>query len=164
MRLKRRLTRLELKKMAKKVFVSRMEDAPVLMKERYTEKQKKYIQGVLVGKSRGESLVTAGYGKTITPGQVETVKVKQGIVELLNRAGLSDKALVKDLKEGLKEANKFYGNGDNMVERPDYAIRHKYLETALKLSGRLQGETKQQKDPIQILIVDYDANKDKPTT
>ena len=146
--------------MAKKKFLSRMEDAPVLMQDNYTDKQKKFIKGILIGKRPSEASVEAGYKSkaSITP------KIRNAIDLLMDRAGMRDEDLVKDLKEGLKEANKFYGNGDNMVERPDYAVRHKYLETALKLKGKLQGEQKSEREPIQILIVDYDANKNQSTT
>ena len=32
---------------------------------------------------------------------------------------------------------KIHGTGDNFVELPDYAVRHRYWDTMLKLKGRL---------------------------
>ena len=47
------------------------------------------------------------------------------------------------------------GNTDDFIEVPDYAVRHKYLETALKLKGRLKkdGDINVDGNNIQINVV-----------
>ncbi len=48
---------------------------------------------------------------------------------------MSDTKLAKVHDEGLK-ATTLYGK--DAVEHPDYGVRHRYLETAYKLKGKLQ--------------------------
>lgn len=88
---------------------------------------------------------------------------KLNIVELMEEMGLTDPILHNKLAEGL-EANKqlaaraiFKKDAptgqsahelpvatsmtDDFIEVPDFAVRHKYLETAFKLKGRLLKDT-----------------------
>lgn len=53
--------------------------------------------------------------------------------ELLEVRGVTDNQLAKKVDEGLK-AKKLLADA---VEYPDHGVRHKYLETALKLKKRL---------------------------
>lgn len=84
---------------------------------------------------------------------------KLDITELMEEGGITDKKLKEKLEEGL-EATKVVSarvivikgrptsqadgelppadsRTDDFIDVPDYAVRHKYLETALKLKGRL---------------------------
>lgn len=74
-----------------------------------------------------------------------------GMDELLELHGVTDKALIDKLKEGL-DATRPYGK--NAKIHPDYATRHTYIETGLKLKKRLQ--PKEESRPImqglQIII------------
>ena len=66
--------------------------------------------------------------------------LKQVIIsdnEWLESVGVTDGYLAGKTKEGL-EADKQIVTGEEVLDRPDYAIRHKYLETAYKLKGKLQ--------------------------
>jgi len=113
-----------------------------------------------------EAALNAGYPievARVASKKIETPIVRRRMMDILDQMGLSDRALVADLKAGLREANKTQNIGTKYIMTPDYGIRHKYLETALKLKGELQGE-KKEKEPIQILIVDYESNKDKSAT
>jgi len=126
----------------------------------------RYIKNKISGMSSKEAALAAGYTKSMASNansKIETMEVKRRMMDILDAIGLTDEELALDLKEGLREANKVQGTGDNFVELPDYGVRHKYLETALKLKGQLQGEIKEQGN-IQILIVDYESDKDKSAT
>lgn len=61
--------------------------------------------------------------------------------DLMDEMGLTDVALLNVGAEGMMNANKIHGTGDNFVEIPDYAVRHKYWETILKLKKRLGPDT-----------------------
>lgn len=83
---------------------------------------------------------------------------KLDITEFMEKSGLTDKLLADKLNEGLDAMKQLsarviikkgtaisQANGelppadnrtDDFVEVEDYAVRHKYLETALKLKGR----------------------------
>ena len=52
--------------------------------------------------------------------------------DFLEEAGVTDKLLQQKLMEGLNADKSFLE-----MEVPDFAVRHKYLETALKLKRRL---------------------------
>lgn len=66
--------------------------------------------------------------------------------ELMEKAGITDRKLIKKLDEGL-EANRVIsaintnkqatGATTDFIDVPDFTVRHKYLETALKLKKRL---------------------------
>lgn len=80
----------------------------------------------------GVILRRVGYSETTAtrPNQVIQSETFQ---QLMIESGVTKQKLSTVLNEGL-EATKRYGK-DGDVEAPDYAVRHKYLETALKLSG-----------------------------
>ena len=67
--------------------------------------------------------------------------------EFLEEAGITDKLLQDKIKEGLESnrvisaiANGKQANGatTDFIDVPDMAVRHKYLETSLKLKRRLK--------------------------
>lgn len=79
----------------------------------------------------GEILLEAGYSKS-TSLRPNTVINSVSFQTLMDKAGITDEMLSSKLKEGL-EADKPYGKQGDI--HPDYATRHKYLETGLKLKG-----------------------------
>ena len=87
---------------------------------------------------------------------VETAKTpsklteSKGFQELLEKQ-LSNKLLTRVHKEGLK-ATKVTRIGKNTHEDPDYATRHKYLETAYKIKGLQKEETTQTLTNIAFFI------------
>ena len=48
---------------------------------------------------------------------------------------IPDDLLERVHKEGLEASDKLIRDGEIIAERPDYAVRHKYLDTAYKLKG-----------------------------
>jgi hypothetical protein len=80
----------------------------------------------------GAILIEAGYPKSTATHSPASVTQSQGFKLALERAGGTDKKLTKVLMEGL-EATKIVGKDDR--EHPDFATRHKYLDTALKIKG-----------------------------
>lgn len=65
---------------------------------------------------------------------------KIDFIELMDVMGISDQLLNSKLKEGLG-ATKIVEQAREFKEAPDYAVRHKYLETGLKLRGRIDSPT-----------------------
>lgn len=61
--------------------------------------------------------------------------------DLMQLMGLTDEHLLDITKEGLK-ATKPIVVGNKVQGVPDYSTRHKYLETTLKLTGKLSDKTK----------------------
>lgn len=60
---------------------------------------------------------------------------KLDISGVMDKAGLSDEVLISSLTLGLLDANKI--DAYTGEHSPDYSVRHKYLETALKLKKLL---------------------------
>lgn len=90
---------------------------------------------------------------------------KLDISSALEEAGITDQKLLKKLDEGL-EAQRIIsavnthkqatGITTDFIEVPDHAVRHKYLETALKLKKRMIDKLQvggTDREPIQIKIV-----------
>ena len=100
-------------------------------------KQKKAVEKILENtrndtpKPIGQILVESGYsaGTAITPSQVTQSK---GFIACLEEAGVTDDKLSKILDEGLLATKQ---------GEPDYSVRHKYLETAVKLKGHLNAQS-----------------------
>jgi len=124
---------------------------------------KRYIKNKLSGMSDYQAAVKAGYSPNtakLASTNIENHSVKSYMVKLMDQMGLTDEKLMQSLQEGLNTANKIFGTGDNFVETPDYAVRHKYLDTALKLRDSFPAEKKditsdgQPLEPTQIIIVE----------
>lgn len=109
-----------------------------------TIKQIKASQKILenIGKDKpepiGKILKDVGYSKN-TADTPTLVTRSKGFMELLEKAGVTDDKLAKVLDEGLN-ASKAVVMGRESSEsfvdiQPDYPVRHKYLETALRLKG-----------------------------
>lgn len=77
-------------------------------------------------------------------------QVVSEIVKLMNAHGMSDKDLLTTHTEGLN-ATKVHGN--ELIEVPDYATRHKYLDTAYKLKGLTDNASKDKSSNTQIAFV-----------
>ena len=94
-----------------------------------------------------------------TPSKVTKSK---GFRELMEKMGISDEKLAKRLDEGL-DATKAVVMGvkseDSFVDiQPDFAIRHKYIETALKLKGHVENT------PFAGINVNFINNVPRPNT
>jgi len=101
---------------------------------------RKYIQNKVAGMSDYQAAVNAGYSKNTAiaaADNIENPSVKLLMNELMDKKGLTDDHLIDVLSEGLHESSKIHGTDNNFVEIPDYMVRHKYLETALKIKGKL---------------------------
>ncbi len=62
---------------------------------------------------------------------------KLGLSDAFEQAGLTDKAIIAYALEGL-EAIKLQSINFKIHEVPDWTIRHKYLESIAKMTGRLK--------------------------
>lgn len=86
----------------------------------------------------GKILKAAGYSDSISE-KPAFVTRSQGFIELLEKAGVTDDKLAKVLDEGLTASRAVVmgkDSGDSFVDiQPDHAVRHKYLETGLRLKG-----------------------------
>jgi hypothetical protein len=79
-------------------------------------------------------LLEAGYPES-TAKQQHSVLKKTGFIKCLEEAGATDDKLSKVLMEGLEAKRPWGKDGDIYA---DFGVRHKYMETALRLKGNLK--------------------------
>jgi len=97
-----------------------------------TDKQKKaFKERVENGRNKGDSLREAGYSES-TAIQPTKVTNSKGWNQLV-KEHLSDDKLAKVHDEGLNA---------NMKGKPDYSVRHKYLDTAYKITNKYDNTVK----------------------
>ena len=80
-------------------------------------------------------LQSVGYTENSSKQPSSIIKTKT-FQQLMDKAGITTEVLSNKLYEGLN-ATKIAGKSD--IEHPDYATRHRYLETALRLKGLQEG-------------------------
>ena len=85
-----------------------------------------------------KALKQAGYSPSLVKNP-QIVTRSKGWQEAMEAAGITPKKLMKVMNDGLKATKKTVSlSGDIVAEDEDYAIRHKYLDTALKVAGAYQ--------------------------
>ncbi len=102
-----------------------------------TIKQKRWVKEYIRTGNATEAAIMVYSAKNKTTAAVigsENLK-KLNMAESLQALGLTNHQLAKDVREGKDKSTKFFGSRDDFIEIPDYGVRHRYLETALRLSG-----------------------------
>lgn len=98
-----------------------------------TQKQRKAAENILENtradkpKSIGEVLVDSGYSPKTAIATTQVTQSK-GFLQVLEEAGVTDDRISQVLEEGLSAKKD---------DQPDFGIRHKYLETAIKVKGHI---------------------------
>jgi len=104
---------------------------------------KKVVKGGSISRSMRES----GYSEA-TSQSTDRLTNTQGWKYLMEKH-LSDEKLAQVHDEGLK-ATKTYKSGEETITDPDYAVRHKYLDTAYKIKNKYP--TGQEGNTFNILV------------
>lgn len=102
-------------------------------------KQLKAIDNLVEnGGNVSKAMRDAGYSEQTakTPQKLTESKAFQ---ELMSEA-ITDQKLIKVIDDGLN-ANRVYTEDGEVIDVPDHAIRHKFLETALKVKGAFKTDT-----------------------
>lgn len=128
-----------------------------------TIKQKKVLEKVLKGSSISKAMREVGYSKTTasTTGKLTNSK---GWQELIDKY-ISEEKLMKVHAEGLQAGKTIYKNNVTSGEieevgfEPDYAVRHKYLETGYKLRKRLNDKPQEGNKTLVLVVSGETANR-----
>jgi hypothetical protein len=83
-------------------------------------------------------MIKAGYSENTAKAPTKLTKSK-GWEELLAKY-IPDDKLTKVLDEGLEAGKKIFKNNEEVGYDVDYAVRHKYLETGLKLKNKFPAD------------------------
>lgn len=132
-------------------------------------RERRFVKGLAAGLTPVEAMRRAGYSET-TALKAGSVKARDNrimsfIQRAMERQGITDEKLAVKLNEGLDStkvisANIMAQDGEGMadahgttkdfVEVPDFATRHKYLDTALKLGNHYP--TEQTGQSLNVLV------------
>jgi len=124
-------------------------------------RQQKYKKNIISGMNKYNAAIAAGYSINTAKSRTKDLDARVGIADVMERLGLTDKALINKLIELLgatrvigylhnyKKSDKV-GNGklekidpdevisNEFLDVPDNQVRAKALEIALKLKGQLR--------------------------
>lgn len=90
--------------------------------------------------SQTNAAIAAGYSKSYAEDHSHALEKLSNMRDVFEQAGLTDKWVVDHARQGL-EAKKIVSTGDGeFIEKEDWPVRHKYFETTLKLTGRMDKE------------------------
>jgi len=123
-------------------------------------KQQKYKKYRLEGMSAYKAARKAGYAHATAWNAHKNIEKRCSFDELLAQAGMDNDTVFKVMGEGLNATKSFVVNNVNedgeiekeVVESADYQTRHKYLETLLKLRGKLK-ETTTDGQEMQVIVI-----------
>lgn len=108
-----------------------------------TIKQKLVFKEVVKGRSISSSMVKAGYSPKTAQKTNKLTRTK-GWRYLVDKY-INEEKLAKVHAEGLeatKYESRLSGRGESeLMEVPDFAVRHKYLESGYKVRGKYTGDT-----------------------
>ena len=105
-------------------------------------KEKKFVKEYLKTGNASEAVRRAGYNAT--PQSVRVIGTenlaKLNIVGLMDKHGVTDELLVQSLKEGLQAWKRVGSFGEEEQLDPDFAVRHKWWNSAMQVKGHLKNE------------------------
>ena len=130
---------------------------------RPTTKQKKYLKELQNNaltkgtKTKGEMMQDCGYSPatSLNPANIESTPTFQKLLEKF----LPDQSLLEGHKEGLTATKTIIDKHGDITVEPDYTNRHRYLETAYKLKGKIRGGEGDTQNLTQINITWGDGTK-----
>lgn len=143
---------------------------------RLTRRQNKLLRALCDPevKSMAEAGRVAGYSPHGVAGIVAKSSSIQSalsnFLQVLEKSGVTDTYIAESIRDGLKATEtKFFqheGAITDTAEVIDYATRHRYIETALRLKRLLanKGEEEKPQQQINIQIVNYDTLSPDPNT
>lgn len=149
------------KKMSDKKVVKKVDE--FIDKKELTIKQARWLHKYIeTGNATEAAMQVYDIKDRYSAGSIGSENLRKlAIKDLMEEMGLTDVALVNMIAEGATKPMKIHGTGDNFVEMPDYATRHKYVDTAVKLKDKMPkdpGSTfaaRVDGDKIEIVITDY---------
>lgn len=123
---------------------------PLANNDKITRKQNKFIKKVVETGNIRKSTALAGfsdpsYGSFL----MRQPKIQTALQTELEKAGLGDKKVASEIKNGLKAT---YVKKDGGKLYPDFHARHKFLDTAIKIKGGYAPE-KHEIEQKQLIII-----------
>ena len=105
-----------------------------------SSKERGAVVGVIEGKTKTQAMIDAGYSESTAVKRQEMVfgreRVQDAFIAAFESQGLRADTLARIIEEGLEATRTLENKNEGRpLAVPDYHIRHKYLETILKVIG-----------------------------
>ena len=100
-----------------------------------SQRSVRYIANTVAGMNKKQAALAAGYSPATAHNAsraIEIPPVAQSIKEALANEGITLELIAQGLKNGLEAVKEEELNGKTVITI-DYAVRHRYLETLIKL-------------------------------
>jgi DNA-binding CsgD family transcriptional regulator len=110
------------------------------------DKQRTIVKAKTEGKTDKEALESAGYSPSYIRNEgkklIEKPAIQSTLQIIMDNSGITDEFMVGKLKEGMDATRTIVVKGgkdkpDKIIESSDHSVRHKFIETGLKLKGHL---------------------------
>lgn len=111
------------------------------LKDKFSEKQTQYMDARIAGNSPVESKKMAQYAPTLSVSRIETPGMHKEIIKALDKQGLTDKWLAREIKKGATTA---WGKGTVVgtnketgepIYAPNFAAHSRYLDKVSDMRG-----------------------------
>lgn len=113
-----------------KALVDKVQKTPMI----YDYVYYRFVKGL----DKKHSALAAGYSASVAKNVAHTIEKSKIYDEILELA-VPDELLLKKIAEGLRAKKTTFSRTGNKQLADDFSTRHKYIETALKLKGKLKG-------------------------
>jgi len=109
------------------------------MERELSVRETKMVNGMLEGKSRPKAALSAGYSPSYAErfNLHKRTSVKNALIKAMKMRGIDAQRFALVMDEGLSAKRGVVVNGV-IQEISDHGVRHKYLETGLKVSGYMK--------------------------
>jgi len=121
------------------------------LEKKLTARQSRFVDNYVDCGNGAEAARKAGYSensaKEIAAQNLTKLNIQAFIAERMDEAGITEKRLLQVLDEGLSATKTHFSQKGDGAEAEkavydDYAVRHRYLDTALKLRDMFPAEKK----------------------
>lgn len=124
------------------------------------EKLRKYKQNRLRGMSRYNAARAAGYSESKARYGTGSLEKKEdqslNLRNTFEQAGFTDKAIVDFTLRGMEAVKFSFDKFGNAYPAEDWSMRHRFFETALRLTGKLKEDARSGGgNPLNRLVVVY---------
>jgi phage terminase small subunit len=120
-------------------------------------KQRKYVAGLVAGKSKKQAALEAGYAPSTAENAKQKIDRRPGVQELfqdlLEDAGVTDKLLAQRIREGLNATIVSKETAHALREvLIDFAERREMVELAIKMKGLMPADELHHKVTLEDLL------------
>lgn len=122
--------------------------------------QKRFVKEYLERGKVGEAAKAAGLTETYGSKLLKAPKIQKALTNAMEKAGITDAAIAKKVKEGLDATTPPVDGGERgggRPEWPDFGVRREYLDFAAKVRGDYAPELHEERQTRLEITVDLNS-------